>query len=523
MTTTPTRTRSRRLTTPGDERGSIAFAMLLTLVGLTLTAMVAPMVFGQLGASRSEAQRIRALHAAQAGLDVALGHIRAVADANGSGQIKDLPCGPFTGNVDVGGRSSYAVRLYYLNEDPGGSWTPTGAIPCTSNGTYPVMPRYALLLSDGVDSPTGSTSQAAKRSLRATYTFQSFSAPIPGGLIRVYQSWFAFGGDLCFDAGSADPAPGTDLRVRPCVTGSPQQTFAYNPDLTITLVPSKTPARPLGLCLDVPTPRGWGKVVKLNPCASPSVANQEWSYNGSANFRGTSDGTTTDGYCLSVPIRMPGSSVVLSPSCGQMWWWNTAFVPDSTVGPGAAGPASGQLVNAGNGQCAEAPTFFTWILLLVGAPCNQLSNLTSMFGLDLFGTQTWKLPTATGTAPATGRIETSSGFGYFLPSMCLQSVNSPWFGGQYVWVGFCGFFPSQQTWTVYRRTKDPLTSYTIRDSNNYCLTMTQRKTLSWDFLMYNFMEVSKMTVATCDGSLNQKWNAPVNIAQGTGLKDYSER
>ena len=505
-----------------DDRGSIPFAILLTLVGVSLTALLSPMVVGQIVSSRSERQRIHALHAAQAGLEVAAGHIRTAGDGDGNGLVKDLPCGPLTGNVNIPGTASYTVRIYYLSYDPAGSWTPTNPISCTSNGTYPVIPSYALLLSDGEDRATGSSTQTVRRSLRAVYTFQSVNAAIPGGLMRVYKSFFfGFGPDLCLDAGSDDPAPGTDLKVRDCVTGSPQQTFAYNPDLTITLVSSKKPAQPLGMCLDALTPRASGKPVELHPCTAPPAAHQKWSYNGSANFRGTSNGTNTDNYCFSVPVRSSGSPVRISTSCGQTWWSNTAFVPDPSVGPGAAGAATGQLVNAGNGRCAEAPTWFSWVLSLVGSPCNQLSNLLNMFGIDLFGAQVWDLPT--GGNPATGKIQTKSGFGFFLPSMCIQSVNNPWLGGQYVWTGFCGFWPAGQTWKVYRRTNDPLTSYTIRDTNDYCLTMTKKTGLTWDFLQYNFLEVSKITVAQCDGSLNQKWNAPVNITAGTGLSGLNEK
>jgi hypothetical protein len=510
---------------PVDDRGSMTFAMLLIVVGVSLTALLSPTVLGQIQATRSEVQRGHALHAAQAGLDVALGHIRAVGDSdgNGNGTPKDLPCGPFTGNVDPAGNSSYTVHIYYLDDDPAGSWYATDPIPCTSTGTHPIIPNYALLVADGVDRPTGSSTQAAHRSLKATYTFQSASANIPGGLIRVYKSYFMYISDLCLDAGSADPPAGTDLKVRNCVTGSAQQTFAYNPDLTLNLVSSKKPSQPLGMCVDVLTPRSSGKPVELNPCTATPAAHQQWSYNGSANFRGTTDGVKTDNYCFSVPMRSSGSSVVLSNWCGQMWWSNTAFVPDPTVGPGASGAASGQLVNAGNGRCAEAPTWFSWVLALAGAPCNQLSNLLNMFGIDLFGSQVWDLPNATNSAPATGRIETASSWGFFAPSLCLQSVNNPWMGGQYVWTGFCGFSAQQQTWKVYRRTSDPLTSYTIRDYNNYCLTMTKKTGPSWDYLQYNFMEVSKITVAQCDGSLEQKWNAPVSIAVGMGLKDYNEK
>ena len=91
----------------GDDRGSLVFAMLVTIIGIAVTALLLPIAITQIGSTREENRRSRAVSAAQAGLDVALGHIQAANDGtvvNGStgGVLSALPCGPLTGAVSAG-------------------------------------------------------------------------------------------------------------------------------------------------------------------------------------------------------------------------------------------------------------------------------------------------------------------------------------------------------------------------------------------------------------------------------------
>src|SRR5882757_6113241 len=107
-----------------DDTGSLIFALLLTLVGISLSALLVPMVLTQVHSTRFAIHRIHALNAAQTGLDVALGHIQAANDGSGGGVYASLPCGPLAGNVGAGGTARYTVGIDYFAVDPIGHVSP---------------------------------------------------------------------------------------------------------------------------------------------------------------------------------------------------------------------------------------------------------------------------------------------------------------------------------------------------------------------------------------------------------------
>ncbi|HET9516637.1 MAG TPA: hypothetical protein VFO77_02800, partial [Actinoplanes sp.] len=202
------------------DAGSITMALLFTLVGLSVTAIIGPTVVTQIKNSGIAAGRVRALHAAQTGLTVAVGQIRAAKDPQTSlGDLDALPCGPLSGPVGGGSGATYTVTIAYLSEDPNGAWTVSDPLPC---GSLTEPPAYAALSATGVDG-------AVTRRLRTTYRFRSSWANIPGGRIRQFTDQ-----SLCLDAGSASPAAGAAVRLQQCQPGaSAQQTFGYYPDLSI--------------------------------------------------------------------------------------------------------------------------------------------------------------------------------------------------------------------------------------------------------------------------------------------------
>ncbi|MDQ1659588.1 MAG: hypothetical protein QOD41_4671, partial [Cryptosporangiaceae bacterium] len=67
------------------DRGSLALAMMISTVGMMLAGLVLPAVILQVKGTKNTADRVRALHAAQSGLDAALAEIRAANDGNGNG------------------------------------------------------------------------------------------------------------------------------------------------------------------------------------------------------------------------------------------------------------------------------------------------------------------------------------------------------------------------------------------------------------------------------------------------------
>jgi hypothetical protein len=507
---------------PGDDSGSLVFALLLTLVGVSVSALLMPVVIRQLSSTRDSVQRVHELGAAQAGIDVALAHIRAANDGAGNGVLGDLPCGPYTGTVTAGGTERYQVTIDYFATDPAGksaSWLAANEITClTGGGTYSV-PGYALLRSTGTDQATGAFGTVSSRTLQGTYTFQTTNQNIAGGLVHVSKT--ATSTDLCLDAGSGSPAAGTNVRMQPCSSGSSKQTFAYLSNLNLVLVSSKTTAMPLGMCLDAGSPHAVGSAVKLQQCASTTQPKQQWSYNDSTNFEGTSDGSTLDGYCIDVQSpNTAGSFVVLgsiaSGGCRSGGYDNIqTWSPDAAVGAGAAGASSGQLVNFSEfGRCLDVTEQTVSYAYLIAWPCKQAPNAA-----NVLWNQKWALPTIAATASSgTGRITTNPSGGLY----CLQSPGTT-AAGSYVKLAACpvGSTPANLTWTVYTDTGSYPTSYRIVDSYGYCLAPTDPSAASPDFYA-NGHSISKSIVTTCSGSTLQKWNAPPNLLQSLPLKDIGE-
>ena len=500
-----------------NDTGSLALALLLTLVGVSLSALVVPMIVTQVDGTREDTQRIRALHAAQAGLDAAIGHIRAANDGAGNGVLASLPCfslsQPLTGRVDSAGTGSYQVAIDYFTTDPQGksdAWVAANALSCRSGGGTQVTPAFALLRSTGTDQPAGGN--PASRTLRASYVFTTTNQNIAGGLIHVYKT--ATSTDLCLDAGSSSPAVGTNVRMQACSPGSSQQKFAYNSNLTLTLVASKTAALPLGMCLDAGKPHAAGSLVQFQQCGTTTKPQQQWSINDQANFEGTSDGVNLDGLCFNVQTsNTAGSLVVLgakaSGKCYGGYDIVQTFSPEAAVGAGAAGASSGQIVNFNQfGRCIDVTEQNPDKGYLIDWPCKQAPNAA-----NVAWNQKFTLP----TAGSSGRITTTKS----TTTYCLQSPASI-AAGKYVQTIKCPNTgtPTNMTWTVYGDTGAYLTSYRIVDGFGYCLAPTDPAV---DPYTGGGVAISKLVVATCSGSTAQKWNAPPNILQAVPLKDLAEK
>lgn len=504
-----------------QDAGSLPLALLLTMVGVILCTLLVPMVVTQLRTTRSEIQRAHALHAAQAGLDVALGHIRAASDASGAGILAQLPCGPLTGQVSTAGSARYQVTIDYLALNPLGhpsSWVAANRIGCTASGGPVSTPVYALLTAQGTDLTIGAFGTVPGRTLRATYPFQRSGQGPAGGQIRAYPA--AAGPDLCLDAGSAAPTPGTTVQLRTCGTTIGGQTFLYAPNLTIVLVSSRTLTLPLGLCLDAGTPHADGTAVQLQFCATTTRPQQQWFGNDQANLEATADGTVRDGYCLNA--RTPGVSgsfVVLGSvatgQCRQGPSTARTFSVDATAGSGAAGATANQIMNLDQFiRCLDVTSADVNSAYLVLAPCQQSPD-----PVHVTWEQRWSYPVpATGATSATGLITTDPAAGRY----CLHSPGAPG-AGRYVTVQRCpgNGTPVPLTWTVFTDTGNSATSFQIRDRSGYCLAPTDPTASPPDLHPIGW-RTSKVIVAVCDGSAAQKWNASTTAARSVALNDLNE-
>ena len=150
-----------------DDRGSMPMAVLLTIIGISLSGLLATTINAQITTARSISQRTASMDVAAAGLEIALGHIRFARKADGSGDYAKLPCGPYASTISGATAQSYVVKIYYLlAAPPGGDFAaldPSKIIDCTGT-VLPVgsKPLFVHLSSTG-RVLAGSTSTAPAR------------------------------------------------------------------------------------------------------------------------------------------------------------------------------------------------------------------------------------------------------------------------------------------------------------------------------------------------------------------------
>lgn len=515
-----------------DDQGSLVMALLVAFIGIAMVTMLLPVMLTQRGATSIDDQHAGALSAAQGGLDATFGQINASADVVAGTRVGNpgkLPCGPVTGTVSSAGTGldgTYRVLVDYFTADPTGLYYDSSThtydntaiahasthISCVAgSGTGTVIPSYALLRSQGAQSST-----APARMLVATYKFRLGNANVPGGLIHVFQ--VSGSQDLCIDAGSS-PSPGTRVQMRPCSAGSVQQQFAYSQTLTLVLTSSRSTTYPNGLCLDAgPVPHTTGTSVVLQQCAATTQPRQQWSYNGKANFEGTADGQTSDGYCFNVQSpNVSGSYLVLgstgTSTCGQPYDDVESFSPDASVGAGMASAGTGQLVNYQQfGRCLDVTQGHPTATFLIAWPCKQSPDPSKLSWNEL-----WDLPAfSSPTSAQPGHVTTTDSKDSPTTAYCLDSPLST-ASGMYVTVTACSGAPAANTsWRVYGDTGTFATSYVIKDSAGYCLAPS-----TTDFFVNGSSNVSKIVMAVCDGSALQKWNAPADVT--STLTNIGER
>ncbi|GIH89964.1 ricin-type beta-trefoil lectin domain protein [Planobispora siamensis] len=512
MTASPTPHRPRGFPRLRDDRGSMPMALLLTMVGLSLSALLVPVVLGQMDTTRSGSERVRTLHAAEAGVDTAVGQIRAAVDGEGNGLVEQLPPCELTGTLGSDsalGSPRYRVKITYQDVDR----NDMGCSPTE-------VPAYAALVSTGIEKPgvAFTVGTAGTRTIEAIYSFKTTNANIFGGAIRIAQ---ASGTGLCMDAGQNNESPpaGTRLRMQKCQPGTSEQQFAYTEDLSLKLVGSETSTAPMGMCLDAgATPQASGAYVVFQPCLN-RTPRQQWSINSSSNFEGTSNGVGLNGRCFNMQSPGVASSYVVLGSCGG---GNTqrAFRSDPGVGAGMANAATGQLVNFKQfSRCLDVTDLNVTSKYMIAWFCKQAPDGNVPWN------QKWSfpaVPTSTvGTsvaAKATGRIRTVNGSGY-----CLRSPGSP-AAGKYTTVTSCaatGTLAKDLQWTLYGDTGDYTTSYRIIDAYGYCLAPTDLETATTETVHSD--GTSKVKVEVCSGSELQKWNAPANLVKPTPLTKVTER
>jgi hypothetical protein len=511
--------RSRRATARavGSDQGSLPLAMHVTIVGMLLSAALVPVVVNQVTDTRVVAGRTHELQAAQAGIDVALGQLRAATDAAGEGDLEKLPPCTLTGTTgpsdpDPGRRWAYRVRItYFTYPDDATAPQPLACPPAD-------VPVSATLSATGGRASAAplDAGDAGTRTLEATYTFRTNNENITGGAIPVASPTV---NPLCMDGGTdASPAAGSAVTMRRCKpTGSSYQRFAYTPDLNLKLVGSETAGTPAGMCLDAPYPRASGNTVRFQPCLGLQPR-QQWSLNDSSNFRGSPNpgNAAETTYCLN--LRNPGTdgSELMLGGCGG--GDNVRiFRPRPEAGAGMASAAIGQLVNYKQfSRCLDVtnhvPTFSYMIVWF----CKQDPNGNVSWN------QKWTFPPQATTAAEAVPERIRSAYPT-APGYCLKSPGST-AANRYVTMSQCEatgpLTDESLKWTVFGDTGNYATSYRIVDAYGYCLTPTDLTVATPDT---HTDGTAKVKVAPCTKSELQKWNAPANFNQPLVLTDTLEK
>lgn len=525
----------RRTARLGDDRGSLPMALLIIMVGMALAAALLPTLIVQDRATVFDGSRQDNLAAAQAGVDVVVGEIRAasmISNGNSVGNVTALPCvsaaSPLTGRVGSVGQATYSAYVSYYVVDPVTNPSATPMVCSAGNGTYDsatglVIPAYARITSTGTDGATATNGVSAGRTIISTYVFQTTNANVPDGQIRIYPSGST---QWCMDAGSSQPAVGVAITLQACSTSTPisqQQLFYYRSDLTIQLATSITPGfSPNGLCLDTSAGTSGpaiGNTVVLKPCltlGSPPFS-QQWSFNDQGGFTASLSGTKSNGsfspnasypygYCMSVATQSAGQQIALA-DCNNNTTSSTteAWLPSPTVGDGAAAPP--QLVNYQQfGRCLDITGTDVTANHAQAYPCKQNPQPTAITFNQLFTfdpASGWLYTTTGGVQYCLFSPRTEGGWVRLTKCSTISWVTTlpNWpagatiTAGQLVWSQ-----PGNTTATAYSQ------RYTFVDSSTdatRCLGISPPPASDplWSYV----------TVTTCNGSTAQKWNASPNL------------
>jgi hypothetical protein len=564
----------RRRWTRRDDRGSMPLALLVTLVGVSLSASLSGMVIGQLKTSARAAERATALSNAQAGLDFALNKIRLAVTLTGAGDITKLPCDWSAAAVAPAASSGYSVSVGYFVNDPTGlakvladtdpnyinlgnatdaltnvnnlltaagsaaaglNTVANGAIKCVS-GVLTDTPLFGLVKATGVAGPNGGTT----RTLFGTYIFHNSDDNINGGQIVIAGT----GGQYCIGDNSSTPQANDKVVAVPCTSTTAVTKFIYPKNLNLVLKDTRTSSTntttgssyPYGLCITA-TPPVDGTLAVFQPCASSGtrIPSQQYDYdvNRQTYYGATVTGGARSGLCLNVNGTVStGQQLALKSSgnCGTAGVTGKAFVPDEYVGPGGAGTTSGQYVNLGEqGRCLDltnedpAGTALKNAgkpVALIAYPCKQT------FSGDVYWNHKWTGPLTpalinVGVTSATGIVYTTKPSP--LGNWCVQS---PGASGGFVWVAVCNNTDASLTWTVYGATGSNATAYQVVDQNGLCLTSAVGRGSSYVFSSSGTLTISYVIAAPCsnDPAVNQyqKWNAP-NTLQAGPLQGIQEK
>lgn len=497
----------------GDDGTALLLTLFTMLLVTTMSLTVGTAVLVQVRPTQLEQKSTRTVTAAEAGFDVALNRIRAAQDSSGVGIRGDLPCDAtagttFTGTVGNGAdASAYSVTIRYYAEDPASqpeSWRSSNSnlIKC-AGGAPKDTPLYALLESKGSGAKLpGNTTLTGNRTLEQTYRFSVTNENIPGGQIQVNTQ------NLCLAA--ASHSNGAAIKVVKCDNQDADilQRWVY----TTQLLLQTTDASGSKYCIKADSTNNTPAVL-TNACDA-TRANQVWSFNDVGRFEGaTADGSggwtgTTSDYCLTIQNdKTDGSIVYMKKECDGAYDSKHTFNPVAAVGAGAAGDATRQLVNYRFfGRCLDVTGQNKNAAWLIGYPCKQAPSSTYVAWNQKFywdsGTQ--QFCTNVTNAAVSACTPTNSNL-YCISAGSPGKAKSD--AGRVV-LKQCSSTDTLQTWSRRYNTGTYATSYNILSVGGLCLELNPQG--AGEASDYD-KQWGLIQTAACDGSTQQKWNAPPNL------------
>lgn len=523
--------RDRTLRGDAAERGvAMLSAIFFMVVVAGLSVVLLSVALSQQAPTLTAQKGTKTIYSAQAGLQAALGVIRTAAgpaspDGQRLGSTAKLPCA-LNGTVEgTGTGTSYQVEVQYFIIDPRGkdaSWRddekmdcspPDGVLP---DGTSPKKnasgvwenPQFAYIRATGIgEALPGKPADFGNRSLSAIYKFRVNSENIAGGRILSRD------GQYCLYAESEND--GSEMAWRPIAscTDNAKELWVYATDYRLKLARTIL-NNAAGQCITGPVNDGEDtQRAKLQPCSPINEAtrwNQLWSWTGSYSWQGQrkeiADGPSS--YCLS-PGGADNSNLSAKRLEVRKGGCSGTFLPSAQVGPGAAGVTTKQIVNFKEfGRCADVTDENIDKSFMISYPCKQDPTGT---GVNLKWNHKWYYsePVA-GQASAPNQNIVVKVNNNENDKRCFTSKAA---GGDTTFRVCDG--SNGQKWTRVYNSGDYDTSYLFKDYWGRCLVAdSSAKYNNW----------SKVRTAACNGSLEQKWNAPPIFVESDfgGYREVSE-
>ena len=512
----------------GDESAERGVAMLTAIFFMVIVAGLSVVLLSvslsQQAPTYTAQKSTKTIYSAQAGLQAALGAIRT---ANGApnaagetlGAIEKLPC-TLGGTVEgAASGTSYQVELNYFTVDPSGkdaAWRDFQKMNCT-NGSGVVAqangagvlekPKFAYIRATGIGvTLPGEPASVGERRLSAVYKFKVNTENIAGGLI------LANGRTHCLHAVSG--TAGSEIQYLPIgsCTDLDKELWIYSTDYRLKLAYSTRNDAP-GLCITGPAVDGQAtQNALLQPCLAGNDAarwNQLWSWTN--NWQGQKANITggLSNYCLT-PGAGPNYTtgrVMVATSCSG------TFDASPEVGAGAARKLTNQIVNYKEfGRCLDVTNENINFSYMISYPCKQDATGT---GASLLWNHKWYYTEPPGGTQSLADQQITVNYLDRSPAdtYCFQAPPSGT-GFDTTFAGCNG--SARQNWTRVYDTGDYASSYLFVDFLGRCLVADRSSLHNSDY--------SKIRVAACNGSLEQKWNAPPVYVESDfgGYREVSE-